>query len=153
MNLENFLILLNEELGTLLEMAVANFSDRAGQLTNIRNDAEARQEGWSKLGRAVYNNGQLKVGPMSQDHIQMLKSIGGDGLRFFWGVKGNTFLFTGKNQQDLETLYRIDKQKQANGRIVVDVITQLMKKANAVPTSDFKNKFRETLIDAGVYKP
>jgi hypothetical protein len=161
MDLNEIILKLDNELNSIiiediiLEMAVANFTDRAGQLTSIRNDAEARESGWDRLGRAVYTkDGDIKIGPMSTDHVQLLKSLGSpDGLRFFWGIKGATFLFTGKNDDDLESLYRMDRMKQANGNIVYNVISTIMQKIGAQQTQEFKKKIAKSLEDAGVYRP
>jgi len=147
---ENILIV--EDL--IIEMAVANFTDKSGQLTNIRSDLEARKAGWTKLGRAVYgNNGAIETGPMSMDHRDIFKKAGAsDGLRFFWGIKGDTFVFTGKNQNDIEELYRKDRLKQLNGKLVNMVIGIIMKDAKVQPSENFKIQFRKTLENAGVLK-
>ena len=145
---ENLLV---EEL--ILEAPVTAWIDRAGQLAGVRNAQEA---GFDKMGRAVIqigNNGAVNVatGSMQMDHNKI-----GSGLRFFWGIKNGAFLFTGKNEDDMDSLFRKDKMlfgqgiTKKQGQVVASALGTLMKQVGAQPTPQFNASLRKKLSDAGV---
>lgn len=137
----------------LIESPVAMWQDRAGQLAGVRN---ANEKGFDRLGRAVVfidnkGNVNVKVGSMNVDH----NDLGKNGLRFFWGIKGKTFLFTGKNKTDLDDLYRKDKILAGQGstkpgQVFTNVIGEIMK--NKMVKADITPEFKKSLINKLKYE-
>jgi hypothetical protein len=146
-----------EELVLGEDFQVDNWIDRAGQLSGIKSPKEA---GYDNLGRAVavVNNKtggvQVFTGSMQQDHNKLGPP---NGLRFFWGIKGKSFLFTGKNADDLDSLYRADRMLAGQeitkpGQVVANVIGSVMDKVGAKRTEGFKKVLVKKLTDEGVLK-